>query len=82
MVLQVTCPTSCSADTSVEDCKCYCPDLDQWTKNSSTAKAKLIELDSAIWSSDDYTVVIEEQEINSIFKCSFLHLNSAEVPSR
>ena len=60
MNLQVTCPTSCSADTSVEDCKCSCPDLDQWTTDDATAKAKLVSLDYAIWSNDEFTTVIEE----------------------
>lgn len=41
----------------MEDCKCYCPDIDQWTKNASTAKAKLEAIDSSVWADDTYTTV-------------------------
>jgi len=40
----------------VEDCKCYCPDIDKWTTNSSTAKAKLEAID-ILFSDDTYTTV-------------------------
>jgi hypothetical protein len=47
----------------VEDCKCSCPDLDQWTVDDSTAKAKLVALDYAIWSNDEFTTVIDQSGI-------------------
>lgn len=46
---EVDCPTSCSSDTPTSQCKCTCPNLTAWTANSSTAKAKLMNIDYAIF---------------------------------
>jgi hypothetical protein len=52
---KVICPTSCSSDTPVSECKCYCPSLSDWTVNSTHAKTILTAIDPQIFGNEEFT---------------------------
>eukprot|EP00615_Pteridomonas_danica_P006595 CAMPEP_0114355662 /NCGR_PEP_ID=MMETSP0101-20121206/20388_1 /TAXON_ID=38822 ORGANISM="Pteridomonas danica, Strain PT" /NCGR_SAMPLE_ID=MMETSP0101 /ASSEMBLY_ACC=CAM_ASM_000211 /LENGTH=414 /DNA_ID=CAMNT_0001497723 /DNA_START=622 /DNA_END=1862 /DNA_ORIENTATION=+ len=63
---KVECPTSCSDDTPITECKCYCPNLDRWTANSTYANDYLRRIDPQIFGNAEFTTDLDGNDISII----------------